>query len=226
MNPNGMLAGRPATAQAVYSQAQQMLQSPADLVTQSSQLRDLVRNLPPDRGELLSRPAFERAALVSLCANFFDVPDGLETDPQQIRVPYDCWVRAVQCIALPAVNATTVGAVGLFPTAFERSQLSRYGTNFRGLVEVNWKLNGKQGFVSTGLAEILAPAPLVTGDGEHSAPLDWRLQQEETIAVRCRVRFDRLQPPTCVQPPIERTIPWVAVIFWAVDSSGQGVRSG
>lgn len=223
MNPTGNSAGRPVTLQQVYSQAQAMLQSPADLVMQSSKLRDLVRSLPPSRGEELSRPAFERAGLVALCANFFDVPQGQETNPQTIRAPFPCWIRGVSAIALTTIDGDTITAVGgLLLPAEEIEWWRQFGTNMRGLFELNWRLNGRQGFVSSGLAEILAPATLVTGDGEWSAPLDWRLQQEDTIAVRCRNRLDRLLPVTCVTPPILRTFPWVAVTFWAEDLSDDG----
>ncbi len=220
MNPTGSRL-TPTSLQSVLSQALQMLQSPADLVTQAGYLRELVRGLPPDQAELLSRPAFERAGLVSLCANFFDVPEGAETTPQTIRIPYDCWIRGVEALAITQINEETVRAVGnlLLPTQ-ERSAWIRYGTNMRGIFEVNWKLNGKQGFISTGLAEILAPATLVTGDGHWSVPLDWQLQQEDEIAVRVRNRIDRFMPATCVNQPVETTIPWVAVVFWAEDVSG------
>jgi hypothetical protein len=204
----------PVSLQDVRSLTQKMLASPSDQVRLAAALRDLVQQLPPERSQLLSRVQFDRAGLWSLVANFFDVPDEDEPPPQIIRIPHDVWIRGVQVFALPALDADRWEADGLLLIAQQRAELIRYGTNWRGLVEVNWRLNNSQGFISSGMGELLAPAAQVSGDGQHSAALDWRLQRDDTISVRVRNRIRRIFPTDCATA-LERTLPWICVAFWA-----------
>lgn len=205
----------PVRLQDVYSTLQQMLQSPADQVRMSSSLRDMVRNLPPEKGEIFSRQEFERAGTHSYVANFFDVAETGEAPTQVIRIPHDSWIRGVHAFALTALDETQVTAEGLLDAANQRLLVQRTtGTNFRGIIDLNWRLNGSQGFISSGRGELIWRATAMAGDGQYSAALDWRLQQEDTIEVRCRNRI-RAIFPAGEDTSLARVIPWVCVIFWA-----------
>lgn len=208
----------PIRLQDVYSLIQSMIRSPADQVRLASQLRSMVQALPPERGELISRGKFARCGLWSYVANFFDVAQTGEPPVQVIRVPHDSWIRSVHAFALVEYDDPYVQQWDLQVAAEQRNLLHEAtGTNFRGLIETNWRINSQQGFVSTGTSEILSPATLVAGDGQHGADLDWRLQQEDTIEVRCRNRVNEVltlnDNPRNVA--INRTLPWVCVVFWA-----------
>lgn len=209
----------PIRLQDVYSLVQRMIQSPADQVRLASQLRSMVQSLPPEQSELISRYKFDRAGLWSYCANFFDVTDGEEPPVQVIRIPHDSWIRSVHAYALTALDEDFKTAQGFRQAARARDIVNEgTGSNFRGLFEVNWRINTRQGFISSGTGEIRAPATLVAGDGQYPADLDWRLQQEDTIEVRVRNRIGQLYQSTTVPPPdapISRTIPWIVVDFWA-----------
>jgi hypothetical protein len=208
----------PIRVQDVYSLVQQMIQSPADQVRLVSQLRSMVQSLPPPHSELISRARFKRAGLWSYVANFFNVANTGEPPVEVIRVPHDSWIRGVHAYALPESSEDFEQAESFQNLARMRDQINEgVGTNFRGLFEVNWRINTRQGFISSGTGELLAPATLVTGNGLYPSELDWRLQQEDTIEVRVRNTYDRLFPITDEDPPtpLERTIPWICVIFWA-----------
>jgi hypothetical protein len=203
---------QPIRPQEVYSLLQQMIAHPADQVRLSSQLRSMVQNLPPPFSELVSRYQFDRAGSWTYPANFFEVGDR-EPVPQVIRIPHDSWIRGVQAFALTRIAEPENGATRLQMTSQRNAIADRTGSGMRGLFEVNWRINSRQGFISTGTGEILAPAALVGGDGAYSAPLDWRLQQEDTIEVRVRNRIEAIFGNT--ETVLDTTIPWVAVCFWA-----------
>ena len=191
----------------------QMLQSPSDQVRLAASLRDMVAQLGPGQARLQSRVDFDRAALYALCANFFDLTDAAEERSETIRIPHDMWIRGVHAFCLPSLQESTVEADGILLTAEQRRRLLDYGTNWRGLFEVSWRLNAKQGFITDGHGELMVPAASVTGDGERMADLDWQLEREDTIVVRCRNRIRRIFPTDCVTA-LGRTLPWIVVAFW------------
>jgi hypothetical protein len=209
----------PVTPQLVLSLIQQMLASPADQVRLASQLRSMVQAMPPPHAELVSRYRFDRAGLWTYSANFFNVAPNVEAPLEVIRIPHDCWIRSVHAYALTRLDQTFEVANGMLHAARFRDTVNEAtGSNFRGLFETNWKLNARQGFISSGVSERLAPATLVCGDGQNAAELDWRLQQEDTIEVRVRNIFRNLFRDSTGSPPakgIYPTIPWVCVSFWA-----------
>lgn len=205
---------RPVPLQEIFSLVQQMIANPADQVTQAARLREMVRALPPEAGELLSRAVFSRCGLWTLVAHFFSVPEGDETPPEVIRMPRDGWIRGVSAAAIVPLSNDGIDAQGIVQAATQRRAVAETtGSNFRGLFELNWRINSKQGFISSGTSEILGTASLITGNGFWKAPMDWRLQLDDTIEVRARLRLQRLFPTDCAEPSIPREFPWIAVGF-------------
>ncbi len=201
--------------------AQRMAQNPADSVVLAGQLVELLSSMPPAAGELLSRPAFERASLWTLGCSFENV--GLdEPPPQIIRCQHDVWVRGVTAQAYPELAfadddlATLTAAVQLF-----RQLRFSTGNNGRGLFETNWRLDAKQGFISKGMSEIVAPASMITGDGCWTAAKDWMLQKDQTIEVRVRSLLGDLQLDTTVE---NLSLRWVVVTFWVEELDQPSVQ--
>lgn len=199
----------------IRSLLSQMLGNAADLVRLAPRLAQAVRELPPADSDLLSRYRFDRAALYSLVANFFELPED-EPQTQHIRIPDDCWIRGVNVCALPALVFEQLPSPSEWLDAARmRALLSqRYGSNWRGLVDVDWRIPAQQGFIQDGYGDLLAPATQAAGDGEFSVDLDWRLQREDTIVVRCANRLNRSVDAECATA-LRRKLPWVAVVFWA-----------
>lgn len=193
----------------------QMLGNAGDLVRMAPLLSERVRQLPPPESDLLSRYQFERAGLYSYAVNFFDLPEDLPQS-QNIRIPDDCWIRGVDVCVLPALYFAELPDPDVWHAAAQlRALLSRrYGSNWRGLVDVDWRIPSQQGFIQDGYGDLFAPASQVAGDGEFSVPLDWRLRREDTIIVRCVNRLNRSVDAECATF-IQRALPWVAVVFRA-----------
>jgi hypothetical protein len=192
-----------------------MVANPADSVTLAPQLLETIRLLPPARAELLSRPSFQRASLWSLATTFERLSPGPDGPPQIIRCQRDVWIRGVQAQAyLAPAESEDVSAIDALRRL--RRVCGQAGSNLRGLVELNWRLDGKQGFISTGQAEILARGTSITGDGFWSSPLDWQLQKDQVIEVRARARtldFLPLEDETISE--VDRQVRWLVVTFWA-----------
>lgn len=205
--------------------AQRMAQSPADSVALAPQLVTTLQSLPPQAGGLLSRPKFERATLFTLGCSFENVPiTAGSIGPQVIRCQHDVWVRGVQVQAYPSFAPITGQS---FPNVQQLADLFRQlrfsiGTNGRGLVSVNWRLDARQGFISRGsTSEILAPAALIAGDGCFDAPKDWILQKDQTIEVRIQSLLDQVGINTAVANLLLR---WVTVCFWAEEIDQPSVQ--
>ena len=209
---------KPLTTQDVVTVARRMAQNPADSVTLASQLGEMIRALPPDSAEILSRYAFQRASLWTLGVSFENVdPNGGEVPPQEIRIPHDMWIRGVVGQAYLKLGAADSSASYLTGKAeILRFSAQTLGPNGLGLFESNWRLDGKQGFISSGQSEILAPGTTIMGDGFFVADMDWQLQKNQVIEVRLRSRVNALYPPNMAQPfsPEERILRWVTVNFW------------
>lgn len=207
------MGAMPPSIQDVIALAQRMAQNPSDSVTMAPQLVDALQALPAFAGELLSRPHFERASLWTLGCSFENVPASGSVTPQVIRMPHDVWIRAVQVQVFPVLSPfdTNFAALSLAVSTMRALRFST-GDNGRGLARVNWRLDGRQGFVSSGQSEILAPAAIVSGDGCFPADKDWQLQKEQTIEVRLENLFADLQMGASADAMLLR---WAVVTFWA-----------
>lgn len=192
--------------------SQRMAQNPADSVAMSSQLVETLRGLPPVAGEILSRPRFDRASLWTLGTSFENVPTTGQVPPQIIRCQHDVWVRSVQVQVYPLLTPFD-GDFATLSLAVQTLRALRFatGTNGRGLVKTNWRLDARQGFVSNGPAEILAPAALIAGDGCYPASRDWQLQKDQTIEVRLESLFGDLN---LGQTQSAYLLRWAVVTFW------------
>lgn len=214
---------RPTSLAEISAVATTMASSPAQAVQMGAELGNLARNLPPPRSELLTRPYFERGTLWSLGTSFEFLPnDGTEVTPQIIRLQHDVWIRGVE----------SVGVLGFTDDGSQFAELfflgQRFGVGNRWLFELNWRVDARQGFISEGQAEVLSPANTITGDGRFSAPLDWKLQKDQTIEVRCRSRLANilgpdLPPPVAGEPP-PVFLRWVVVNFYAEEIAQPGAR--
>ena len=210
---------RGPTLQDAIALAQRMAANPADSVVLAGQLADVIAGLPPSSGELLSRPVFDRASLWSLAAIFQNVEADGEPPPQVIRCQHDVWIRGVQIQAYPKwIGDSEDVNLALQKILGNRLAFGNETTNGRYFVEANWRLDARQGFISSGQAEILAPGDLVAGDGVWQAPMDWKLQKDQTIEVRIRSRMNEIFPPLLDPETFnasDRILALVAVVFWA-----------
>lgn len=199
---------------------ERMQANPAEAVQLSQLLPELIGNLTPPAAELLSRPHFECASLWSHTAQFeFVAPRG-DAPTQNIRLQEDTWIRGVQCSVLPGLDrgvTTLANWLSLF--AYLQGIANVTGENGRGLVELAWRIDARQGFISTGTNETFSIASLVTGDGTWMAPLDWQLQKDQVIEVRLRSRILDYLPVSQDFPETALALRWVNVTFW-----GEGLR--
>lgn len=218
---------KPTSLAEVRAVLQRMNGNAADAVALATNLPDLVSRLEPPSARLMSRPSFERATLWTYSAQFEDIEPGQEAPPEVIRVQRDLWVRGVDCQVLwgPPLAQADIGSYvelwSIMKTLFSNAP------NARQLVELNWRVDARQGFISTGTSETLERASLIAGDGVFSAPLDWRLQKDQTIEVRCRSLIEDVFPaagfPTLANAG-GLVIRWVVVSFWGEGLDTPSVR--
>ncbi len=218
----------PSSLNEAIALADRMAANPADAVSMADTLVSVIERLPPPSSALLSRPLFQRASLWSLGVSFENVLPNGEAPPEVILCQHDVWIRGVSICVIPQVTlpqsanlADLTARLRLF-----REACITQGTNNRGLVEANWRVDARQGFISEGQAEILAPGTLIAGDGFWSAPLDWRLQKDQTIEVRIRSRMNQLFPLSLGAnfTDAQRVLRWVTVVFWAEELRQPSVR--
>lgn len=182
---------QPSNLQTVMGLLERIESSPADAIGLLPEAIDEIRRLPPAKGATLTRPVFDPGTLFTLGLAFQDVDLVAEAPPEVIRVQHDSWIRGVVSVAFqrlrnPEGEPIPLATLNLTLQGLQALCASE-GTANRYTFETNWRVDARQGFISTGAAgEILAPATLVTGDGFYVAPLDWRLQNDQTIEVRIR----------------------------------------
>lgn len=206
----------------VRALAQSMVASPANAVQLAGELQTSIQKLPPPRADIITRPDFERAALWTYTASFENLPNsGIVQETQPIEVQRDVWVRSVSACAIVQQEE-----VGELPESYQFAGLN-LGANNRWIFEVNWTLEDDRGFITRGLSEILAPGNAVTGDGERSAPVGWRLQKNSTIVVRARSLLAQEQP-LLLEPDSESeaVLRWLVVNFWCEEIRQPGIARG
>jgi len=204
---------QPPTLQDVLSLAETAASSGANAVHHMTQISQALRNLPPAAGEILTQPKWRAASLWSYAANVQNLAPNQEKTAQ-IRLPAPVWMRGVVTGVIPvlAFGTQTPSQV------LEAWQLIRQqASNYRSLIEVSWRLNGRQGWVSTGTGEAQAAANTISGDGTYLERLDWKLEREDTIDVRIRNVSNRLVSslPGEAGAGGGFTLAMVNVVFWA-----------
>lgn len=201
----------------VEALARSMVASPANAVQLAGQLQATINALPVPRAELISRPAFDRAALWTYVASFENLENSGEPATRVIELQRDVWVRGVNACAIVQVNAQD----------FELSEFfwlissATLGRNLRWLFDANWTVDDERGFITNGLSEILASGVGVTGDGERSAAIDWRLQRNQTIVVRARSRLAAASVEAVEEPGT--ILRWLTITFWCEEMKHPGV---
>ncbi len=224
--PNGIT---PSTYNEAIALADRMAANPVEATTHAQMLVDVLERLPPDASELLSRYYFERCSLWTLGVSFENVqPDG-EAPAQNILCQHDVWIRGVVMTVVPLIDAgdsvTSIDDLIEQRLGLLRAACLSQGTNNRFAAEVNWRVDARQGFIAEGQSEILGPGPLVAGDGFWYAPLDWRLQKDQTIEVRLASRMNEFVPPGTEDfGEDDRILRWVTVNFWAEELKQPSVR--
>lgn len=218
----------PSSLDEAIALADRMAANPTDAVSMADMLVSVIERLPPEAAALLSRPFFQRASLWSLGVSFEGVlPDG-EAPPQTILCQHDVWIRGVTACVIPLVALPAQSTISdlLDRLLLFRTACVTTGSNNRGLIEANWRVDARQGFISEGQSEILGPGALIAGDGFWSAPLDWRLQKDQTIEVRLRSRMNEFFPQTLGAnvTDAERVLRWVTIVFWAEELRQPSVR--
>lgn len=193
--------------------ADRMATTPADAVAMSGALVDTLRALPPSAGALLSRPRFDRATLWTLGTTFENVPVGGQQPPQIIRCQHDVWIRSVHAQAYPLLEPFdgSFNSLSLVVQLF-RGLVFTVGSNGRGLFKTNWRLDARQGFITSGQSEILAPAATITGDGRYPASKDWMLQKDQTLEIRVESLLGDYELGVADTALILR---YLVVTFWA-----------
>lgn len=208
----------PPTLDDVKLCASRMAANAADAVTLVSTFSDLISRLQPAESILRSRPHFERGALWSYPALFEFVNPFQEPPMVVLKAQTDLWVRGVNATVI--VGQIPPEGMEIAPILFY--VLSKtYGSNSRYLVECKWRLDSAQGFISRGTSETYAPAPLITGDGEFNAPLDWVIEKDQTIEVNVRSLVAPIFGSSSNIPKDELpSLRAVYITFWGEDMRG------
>jgi len=211
---------RPTTLEEIEGLARTMAGSPAQAVSMAASMADKARELPPPQSELLSRPLWARGSLWTTGVSFEFVPnDGSESPPQIIRAQHDLWVRGVEACAIFQAFGNPATMLEL-----QGGMRANFGDSNRWAAEANWRVDARQGFVSSGQAEILAPLNSIAGDGAFSAALDWKLQKDQTIEVRARSRLGDVLGPLATDLDDGFKIRWLAITFYGEVLRMPGVR--
>jgi len=227
-----MSNGAPSSLADVRMLAERMSTSAVDAVQMAGQLSAMVNALGPDRGATLSRYRFDRASLWSLGVSFENVLPDEEAPSKVIRFNRDVWIRGVQAQGYQQFSFAEIQPT--IDDLIEQEELWRCIGSSRNTFENAWRIDDRQGFISQGQSEILAPAATITGDGFFPVPLDWRLEREQSIEVRLRSRMLSIFPSTGASPvtfnndvPLPaaaRVLRWVVVTFWAEEIDNPSIR--
>ena len=213
------MSRRPTTLEEMEGLARTMAGSPAQAVSMAASMADKARELPPPRSELLSRPLWARGSLWTEGVSFEFVPnDGSESPPQIIRLQHDMWIRGVEACALFQSFGDGEDMIEI------QGGMRQFGNQNRWAAEANWRVDARQGFVSSGQAEILAPLNSIAGDGSFSAALDWKLQKDQTIEVRARSRLGDVLGEIATDTQNGFLIRWLVITFFGESLRMPGVQ--
>lgn len=184
-----------------------MAANPADAVNRVATFAELAQRLLPDGALLDSRPAFERGTIIAMPALFEFV--GRDEPPSiMLQAREDVWIRGVTCDVIPGVGFDAIAAIYALSAT--------YGSSARWAIEAKWRLDtgsSAQGFISRGASEVYGPGPIVLGDGEFPAALDWRLQKNQVIEVSLRSILAGI-PASVVPEDFQLRAVWIT--FWAL----------
>lgn len=179
----------PRTLEQCASLAEELAANPAEAVHQLPLLRKWLRDLPPPRAQLLSRPEWNVASLWTNVAAFENVQVN-EERIEIVRCQRDLWLRGCVATVIPAFQP------GEDPTSLEelitqvvsaRSIINFSSRQFRQLFEMSLRLDGDLGFFSRGQSgEVMIGAEGATGTCERAAKMDWALTTNQHIEVRIR----------------------------------------
>lgn len=225
---------RPSTLSEVRTLAEQMASSTVDAVQMPGQLLAMVNALGPFRAETLSRYRFDRASLWTLGVSFEHVLPDEEAPSKVIRFNRDVWIRGVQAQAYEQLEPASSGQPDIDDLLTTLELWKCIGSS-RNTFETAWRIDDRQGFITQGQSEILAPAATVAGDGFFPVPLDWKLEREQSIEVRLRSRMLSIFPSTgpnkvvfdggtTALPASWRVLRWVVVTFWAEEIDNPSIR--
>jgi hypothetical protein len=212
----------PPTLQQIATLAGEMAANPTDALHNMRMLAKWLGAMPPPEAELMSPPAFKPTSLWTNAAVFENVAPDEIREGIQVRAQRNLWIRGVVAQAIPIFESPdgeplTRNVLDSLATA-NRVIFCPNATNFRGLFEMNYRLNGSQGFISRGgSTETFAPAVTITGDGLWQAPMDWKLETNDHIQVSIRNTTQRRNstPPGSIN--VAQTLRLVVVAFWGVD---------
>ena len=205
---------QPETLRGLLARVQAAAGSGANAVAHMSAIAQSLRDLAPPDGALQSRPYFERAALFAWTA-FYEQLDPGDEQTVTIEAPHDLWCRGIVAGAIPRFDLLDQDAASLIETF---GATRRIATNYRGLFDFQFRLDGAQGFQTRGTSAAFVPAATGAGDGTWTSPMDWTLQKNQTIDVTFRNRTPGLFPAGSLVTGIP--LRFVSVTFWCQVQSG------
>lgn len=219
---------QPPTLEQIARLAGEMAANPTDALHQMRMLAKWLGAMPPPQAELMSPPAFKHTSLWTNAAVFENVAPDEVREGVEVRCQRDLWIRGVVAQAIPVfenfdldqdtlTNSLLLNRVTFCPNA----------ANYRGLFELNYRLNGSQGFISQGRSrEAFAPAVAITGDGLYQAPMDWKLETNDHIQVSIRNTSQRRNSTPVGSLDTAQTLRLVVVSFWGVDMGAWSPTGG
>lgn len=208
---------RPPTLEQVATLAGEMASNPTDALHKMRMLAKWLGDLPPPQAELMSPPAFKHTSLWTNAAVFENVAPDEVREGVEVRSQRNLWIRGVVAQAIPLFDFDSQDQLSTFLEA-QRVALCPNATNNRGLFELNYRLNGSQGFISQGRSrETFAPAVAITGDGVYQAPMDWKLETNDHIQVGIRNISQRRNSTPVGDVDLALNLRLVVVAFWGVD---------
>lgn len=181
---------------------------PGQAVRAAADLPELVQSCGPGAVEMDARAEFVRSSDWSLHCLFQNVESTAETyGPRDVTTTQGrVWVRGLVGVVYPWFDARlSLGNAA----AYAQPLGELFGEQYRGLVELNYSVDGMVGFVEDGQTEVFAEGRTLLGTSEFAVPLDWVLEQNRVIQVQVRSRVPQLG----LEPDIP-LLRYVAITFY------------